>query len=81
LLIWRRREAVTQSVAQRTVFLWTFTVPLVALLAFCSAMAMVHVLGFSFIGGMSYNALGYSPLTVLCAFAFTGMVVLLQSKR
>jgi len=81
LLVWRRREAITQSIEQRTVFLWSFTVPLAALLAFCSAMAMVEVLGFRLIGGMSYNALGYSPLTVLCAFAFTGIVVLLSHGK
>ena len=81
LLIWRRREAMTQSIAQRTIFLWAITVPWAALLAFCMAMALVEVLGFRFVVGMSYNALGFSPLTVLCAFAFTGLVVFLSHEE
>jgi hypothetical protein len=44
------------------------------LFAFCLSMAIVEVLGFKFLAGMGYNLLGFAPLSVLCAFAFTGLV-------
>ena len=59
----------------RTILLWSMLIPIAGLLAFCVSMAVVDVLGFRFLAGVGYDVLGFSPLTVLCAFAFTALVV------
>jgi hypothetical protein len=74
LLIWKRKEAFVRCPTQRSVFLWSMLVPMAGLFAFCLSMAIVEVLGFKFLAGMGYNLLGFAPLSVLCAFAFTGLV-------
>ena len=81
LLIWKRKQAFTTVRSQRAVELWTTLVPVIGLAAFCFTMAVVNVLGFPFLtnpkmGG--YNVLGFSPLSVLCAYTFT---VLVASRR
>jgi len=81
LLIWRRKDVITTDLGIPTLFLWSMAIPVAALLSFCMAMAMVEVLGFKFLAGVAYNALGYSPLTVLCAFAFTSLVVFSSHAR
>jgi hypothetical protein len=78
LLIWKRRETFVCRPSPRTILLWSSLIPLAALLAFCASMAVVDVLGFKFLAGMSYNVLGFSPLTFLCAYAFTGLLVFLS---
>jgi len=77
LLIWKRKQAFTTVRSQRAVELWTTLVPVIGLAAFCFTMAVVNVLGFPFLtnpkmGG--YNVLGFSPLSVLCAYTFTVLV-------
>ena len=75
LVIWRRREAFTTRPSLRGILLWSFVVPLVALGAFCLSMAIVEVLGFKFLDSIGYDVLGFSPLSVLCALAFAGLLV------
>jgi hypothetical protein len=80
LLVWKRREAFVHMPSNRTILLWSIPIPIVALLAFCTSMALVHVLGFKFLAWMGYNVLGFSPLTVLCAYAFTCLLVFLSRR-
>jgi hypothetical protein len=80
LLVWKRREALMSRPSPRTILLWSMLIPIAGLLTFCVSMATVEVLGFKFLARLGYNALGYSPLTVLCAFAFTAVVVLVSRR-
>jgi hypothetical protein len=75
LLIARRKEAFTTRPSSRGILLWSFAIPVVSLGTFCLAMAILEVFGFPFLASMGYAVLGYSPLTVLCAVAFTGLLV------
>jgi hypothetical protein len=50
-------------------------IPLSGLAAFCASMGVVEVLGFRFLHLAAYNILGFAPLSVLCACAFTGLIV------
>jgi hypothetical protein len=75
LLVWKRKEALMSRPSPRTILLWSMLIPIAGLLAFCVSMAVVDVLGFRFLAGVGYDVLGFSPLTVLCAFAFTALVV------
>jgi hypothetical protein len=75
LIIARRKEAFTTQPSSRGLLLWSFAVPFGSLGAFCLAMAVLEVFGFRFLANMGYAVLGYSPLTVLCAVAFAGLVV------
>jgi hypothetical protein len=76
LVLWRRREVFTTAPSIRGILLLSFAVPVVAVLAFCAAMAVLEVTGFKFLATMGYAVLGYSPLTVLCALSFVGLLVL-----
>jgi hypothetical protein len=76
LVLWRRREVFTRSPSIRGILLLSFAVPATAVLAFCAAMAVLEVTGFKFLATMGYAVLGYSPLTVLCALSFVGLLVL-----
>jgi hypothetical protein len=76
MVIWRRREAFTRTPSPRGILLWSFAVPYAALGGFCMSMAVVDVLGFRFLHFNGYVVLGFSPLTVLCALAFVGLLVL-----
>ena len=78
LLIWKRREILVRRPSTRTILLWSIPIPIVALLVLCASMAVVDVLGFKFLSAMAYNVLGFSPLTVLCAYAFLCLLVFLS---
>ena len=79
LILWRRKEVFTRRPTQAGLLLWTLVVPAVGLGAFCFSMAVVEVLCCKIIVGL-YNMLGYAPITVLCACAFTCMVVFLRPQ-
>jgi hypothetical protein len=81
LAVWRRKLAFTTAPSARGILLWTFSVPALGLVAFCAAMALIEVTGFKFLASLGYAVLGYSPLTVLCALIFVGLLVLLPSRR
>jgi hypothetical protein len=80
LLIWKRSEVFVLRPRPRAILLWSSVIPIAALFAFCLSMAVVEVLGFKFLAGVAYNLLGFSPLTVLCAFAFTCLTVFVSCR-
>ena len=75
LLAWKRKEVFTSAPSTRGFFLWSMAIPLSGLAAFCASMGVVEVLGFRFLHLAAYNILGFAPLSVLCACAFTGLIV------
>lgn len=57
------------------------SIPLVALTLSCFTMAVVETLGFPFLEGMGYNVLGFSPISVLSAFAFAITLAYVRERR
>lgn len=78
LVVWRRKQACTTAPSPGGLLLWSFSVPALALVAFCWCMALVEVTGFKFLAGVGYAVVGYSPLTVLCALVFVALLVLVR---
>ena len=78
LVVWPRKQACPTAPSPGGLLLWSFSVPALALVAFCSAMALVEVTGFKFLATVGYAVVGYSPLTVLCALVFVGLLVLVR---
>jgi hypothetical protein len=73
-----RRFARSGTGSSLRLALFAAVIPVSALLAFCLSMAVVEVLGFRFLETMGYLTLGYSALSVHCAFAFVCVLVLVQ---
>lgn len=81
LVLAKRKQAFTTHPSSHGILLWSFAIPVVSLATFCLAMAVLEVFGFRFLAAMGYAVLGYSPLTVLCAVAFVGLLVFLPRSR
>jgi len=73
LLVSKRREILTRDPSPQGFFLWSISVPLSGLAAFCLGMAVVEVLFFKHLFTPGHNLIGFSPLTVLCALVFVAL--------
>jgi hypothetical protein len=75
LLVWKRKQVFTLAPSTQGSFLWSLAIPLCGLAAFCLGMGIVNVLGFEILRLGGYIDLGFTPLSVLCACVFVGLVL------